>query len=200
MAAARLRLDQVWWIVSPGNPLKAWSPRPFADRFAAAEALGRGPGIRVTAIEEHLGSPYSFETIRFLKARLPGMKFVWIVGSDVFATFHLWRNWRDIALPFRSRSSTGRARPWRRQPLPWPAFSAVTACPKPRRPACPICLRRPMSSFTGRAMRIHRPPCAPCVQTPGLESFIVPRLSWVCRDAASRIRGTGRIGRPSSGP
>jgi nicotinate-nucleotide adenylyltransferase len=97
-ALKRLGLDAVWWLVTPGNPLKAHSGlAPLAERVAAARALARHPAIKVTDIEARLGTRFTFDTIAALKARCPGVRFVWIMGADNLSQFHLWQNWRGIA-------------------------------------------------------------------------------------------------------
>lgn len=97
-AAAALGLDEVWWLVSPGNPLKeAEGMAPLAARFASAQKVARGTAIRVTAIEEELGSPYTAETLAALIRRCPERRFVWIMGADNLVQFHRWRDWRRIA-------------------------------------------------------------------------------------------------------
>src|SRR5260370_184746 len=98
MALKRLGLDRVWWLVSPGNPLKDTSALPpLADRIAAAQKLAAHPRIDVTGFEAAIGTRYSFDTLQWLRRRLPGVHFVWIMGADNLATFHHWPNWRDIA-------------------------------------------------------------------------------------------------------
>ncbi|MEL1251770.1 nicotinate-nucleotide adenylyltransferase [Aurantiacibacter gilvus] len=93
-----LGLDEVWWMVSPGNPLK---PRkgmaPLAARVRSAKAASRNAPIRVTAIERELGTRYTVETLRALKRRFPRRRFVWLMGADNLAQFHQWRSWRQIA-------------------------------------------------------------------------------------------------------
>lgn len=97
-ALRRLGLDAVWWLVTPGNPLKAGQGlAPLAERVAAARRLARHPRIHVTAIEAALGTRYTYDTIAALKARAPGVRFVWIMGADNLRQFHLWQNWRGIA-------------------------------------------------------------------------------------------------------
>lgn len=97
-AQAALGLDEVWWLVSPGNPLK---PRagmaPLAARYASAQAQARRAPIRVTAIERELGTRYTVDTLARLQRRYPKIRFVWIMGADNLAQFHQWRRWRDIA-------------------------------------------------------------------------------------------------------
>jgi len=97
-ALKRLRLDRVWWLVSPGNPLKDTRELPgLAIRLEAARALARHPRLVVTGLEAEIGTRYTLETIGFLKARAPGVRFVWIMGADNLAGFHRWQGWRRIA-------------------------------------------------------------------------------------------------------
>jgi nicotinate-nucleotide adenylyltransferase len=98
LALRRLRLDRVWWLVSPGNPLKDTRGLPPLDvRLAAAAACARDPRIIVTDLEATIGARYSYQTILYLKARCPGVHFVWIMGADNLATFERWKHWRTIA-------------------------------------------------------------------------------------------------------
>jgi nicotinate-nucleotide adenylyltransferase len=98
MAIRRLGLDFVWWLVTPGNPLKDTSAlAPLAERLAAARRLARHPGIIVTSFEVELGVRYTYQTVRYLRARCPGVRFVWLMGADNLASFHRWRQWREIA-------------------------------------------------------------------------------------------------------
>ena len=93
-----LHLDQVWWLVSPQNPLKANAPsNDLARRIAAAQVAARHPRIRVTAIEAELGTTYSAETLARLLPRLSGVAVVWMMGADNLASFHRWRDWQRIA-------------------------------------------------------------------------------------------------------
>ncbi|MCZ8315901.1 nicotinate-nucleotide adenylyltransferase [Phreatobacter sp.] len=97
-ALKKLGLDAVWWLVSPGNPLKSGRGlAPLEERIAAAKRLARHPRIAVTGIEASLGTRYTSDTIAALKARCRGVRFVWIMGADNLAQFHLWQNWRGIA-------------------------------------------------------------------------------------------------------
>jgi len=97
-AMEALALEEAWWLVSPGNPLK---PRagmaPLPARLQSAVAQSRRAPIIPTAIEQHLGTRYTLNTLGALKARYPKRQFVWLMGSDNLAQFHRWRNWRDIA-------------------------------------------------------------------------------------------------------
>ena len=93
-----LGLDEVWWLVSPGNPLKsAKGMAPLDARYRSAVEQARRAPIRVTAIERELGTRYTCDTIAALQARYPKRDFVWLMGSDNLATFHKWRQWRRIA-------------------------------------------------------------------------------------------------------
>jgi nicotinate-nucleotide adenylyltransferase len=98
LAIRRLRLDWIWWLVSPGNPLKDTRDLPdLPHRLVAAEEVARHPRIVVTGVEAALGSPYTYETIRFVTCRCPGVRFVWVMGADNLVGFHRWKRWRDIA-------------------------------------------------------------------------------------------------------
>ena len=95
-ALKRFGMDEVWWLVSPGNPLKPHGPAPLAERIARAKAVMQHPKVRVTDLEEKMGTRFTFETLSALIARYPGVRFIWLMGADNLATFHLWENWRDI--------------------------------------------------------------------------------------------------------
>lgn len=97
-AMERLALDEVWWMVSPQNPLKpADGMAPLAVRMGAARRVARHPRIRVTAIEADLGTQLTIDTVQALKRRFPQVRFLWLMGSDNLAQFHRWVAWRDIA-------------------------------------------------------------------------------------------------------
>jgi nicotinate-nucleotide adenylyltransferase len=97
IARKSLRLDAVWWIVSPGNPLKSHAElAPLATRTAEAQRVSGSPHIRVTDFEAALTSRYTVDTLAFLKQRLPHVRFVWLMGADNLATLHRWRRWRQI--------------------------------------------------------------------------------------------------------
>ena len=96
-AKRRLGLDRVIWLVSPQNPLKSRHETADLDeRIAGARAMAKGFGMVVAAVESRLGSNYTIDTIRTLKARHPGVKFVWIMGADSLASFHRWKGWTQI--------------------------------------------------------------------------------------------------------
>ncbi|APE27554.1 Nicotinate-nucleotide adenylyltransferase [Aurantiacibacter gangjinensis] len=97
-AIEALGLDEAWWLVSPGNPLK---PRegmaPLAARVQSAKAQAKRAPIRVTAIERELGTRYTVDTLAALTRRYPKRHFVWLMGADNLAQFHRWKDWRRIA-------------------------------------------------------------------------------------------------------
>jgi nicotinate-nucleotide adenylyltransferase len=97
-AMERLGLDEIWWLVSPQNPLKPVAGMaPFAARFARARAVARHPLIRVSDIEQQLETQLTADTVAALKARFPHLRFVWIMGADNLLQFHRWAAWREIA-------------------------------------------------------------------------------------------------------
>lgn len=95
-AMKRLNLDRVIWLVSPQNPLKKQGAAPLPQRIAAVAAMASGPGMIVSDIETRMGSQYTIDTVRLLKARYPGVKFVWIMGADSLKDFHRWRGWTQL--------------------------------------------------------------------------------------------------------
>jgi nicotinate-nucleotide adenylyltransferase len=97
LALARLGLDQVWLLVSPGNPLKPTAGMaPLADRLKGAAALGDGRRVIATAIEAAFGTRYSVDTMRVLRRRFPRVRFVWIMGADILTQLPRWHRWRHI--------------------------------------------------------------------------------------------------------
>ena len=103
LALKRLKLDRVWWLVTPGNPLKNTTGlAPLEKRLTAARALAQHPRIDVTGLEAVIKTRYTYDTIVWLKARCPGVRFVWIMGADNLRSFHRWQRWRGIAklVPF----------------------------------------------------------------------------------------------------
>lgn len=98
MAMDALGLDALWWLVSPGNPLKPKvGMAPLAARLASAQAMAQRSRIRATAIERELGTRYTVDTLRELVRRYPNRRFIWLMGADNLAQFHQWRRWREIA-------------------------------------------------------------------------------------------------------
>ena len=98
LALRRLALDRVWWLVTPGNPLKSLTALAALNaRIEAARELDVGPRVVVTDIEAQIDSRFTYGTLRWLKGRATGVHFVWIMGADNLGQFHLWRHWRSIA-------------------------------------------------------------------------------------------------------
>ena len=96
-AIGRIGLDRVWWLVSPGNPLKARQPAPTAERMARArDRLEGDPRVVVSDLEVRLGTRATIDTLSRLRAMYPGVRFVWLMGADNLVQFHRWRRWRDI--------------------------------------------------------------------------------------------------------
>lgn len=97
-AIAALGLDEVWWLVSPGNPLKPGAGMaPLPARLVSARRMARGAPIRATAIEVRLGTRHTVDTIAALVARYPRRRFIWLMGADNLQQFDKWRDWRGIA-------------------------------------------------------------------------------------------------------
>ena len=99
VALKRLRLDYVWWLVSPQNPLKPVADMaPFQQRIASAREMAGGyPRLRVTDMETQMGTRYTINTVMRLKERFPHIHFVWLMGSDNLLSFHRWRDWKRLA-------------------------------------------------------------------------------------------------------
>lgn len=95
-ALKRMGLDQVWWLVTPGNPLKVRQPAPLKDRLGRARQIMRDPKVRITALEARLGTRATADTIDRLRRVYPGVTFVWLMGADNLVQFHRWGRWRDI--------------------------------------------------------------------------------------------------------
>jgi nicotinate-nucleotide adenylyltransferase len=94
-----LQLDQVWWMVSPQNPLKdPAGMAPFADRLARARRIADHPRILATDIEARLASQFTADTLARLLVRFPECRFVWLMGADNLAQIHRWRRWQQIFL------------------------------------------------------------------------------------------------------
>jgi nicotinate-nucleotide adenylyltransferase len=97
-AIKRLQLDRVWWLVTPGNPLKEQGALPdLEERAAAARKMADDPRIDVSCLESVIGTRYTVDTITYLHRRASGLRLVWIMGADNLAQFHRWENWRRIA-------------------------------------------------------------------------------------------------------
>ncbi len=164
LAMKRLGLDRVWWLVTPGNPLKdTRGLAPLEERVAAARVLAHHPRIDVSALEAQIGTHYSYETITYLVRRCPHVRFVWIMGADNLRSFHRWQRWRDTAalVPiavidrlgpslYATGSVAGRALAYARLPE-----SAAKALPQQSPPAWVYLhgLKSPLSSTALRAAR-----------------------------------------------
>ena len=164
-ALGELGLDEVWWLVSPGNPLKpAEGMAPYDARFASAERQARRAPIRVSDFELDAVSRYTIDTVRRLKRCYPQHDFIWLLGSDTLPNFHLWRDWRDLAreVPIAvirrpgddSAARAARAMGWLRrfvhpssQAKRWTEWSA---------PAI-LMLRLPPDPTSATAVRAHDP-------------------------------------------
>jgi nicotinate-nucleotide adenylyltransferase len=97
-ALKRLKLDRVWWLISPGNPLKdAGALYDLGERAAAARAMASDPRIDVSCLEAVIGTRYTIDTINYLRRRCANVRFVWIMGADNLEQFHRWENWQGIA-------------------------------------------------------------------------------------------------------
>ena len=97
VALKRMQLERIWWLVTPGNPLKDRSGlEAIAERVAAARKAADHPRMIATGFERYLQTPYAVDTASFLRRRFPAVRFVWIMGGDNLATFHLWRDWRRL--------------------------------------------------------------------------------------------------------
>jgi nicotinate-nucleotide adenylyltransferase len=163
-ARRRLGLDRVIWLVSPQNPLK--SRHETADlehRLAGARARARGPGMIVTEVETRLGSAYTIDTVRALRARFPGVKFVWIMGADSLAGFHRWRGWtqimREVPVAVVSRpwiSLKSRFSPAARRFAPFRRSSARAASLPGAAPPAWVFLRGPLNFQSSTALRARQ--------------------------------------------
>lgn len=95
-ALKRFGLTHVWWLVSPGNPLKARGPAALERRMARAQTVMSHPRVAITDIEARLGTRFTAETLTRLRAQSPGVRFVWLMGADNLAQLHLWQDWHSI--------------------------------------------------------------------------------------------------------
>lgn len=160
-AKRRLNLDHVIWLVSPQNPLKGrHETADLAERMAGARQQAKGPGMIVTDVEARLGSAYTIDTVRALKQRFPGVKFVWIMGADSLASFHRWRGWTQI---MREAPVAVVSRPWiglksrfspaarRFARFRIPSIAAATLAD--RKPPAWVFLRGPLNFQSSTALR-----------------------------------------------
>jgi nicotinate-nucleotide adenylyltransferase len=161
-----LGLEEIWWLVSPGNPLKQGvkDMAPFEARLASAQRMARGSRIRASDFERREGTRFTIDTVRQLQERYPQHRFIWLLGSDTLPNFHKWRDWRGLAraVPiavirragYDSVTRAARAMGWLRrfvhpssQALHWTDWSA---------PAI-IFLRLPPDPTSATAIRAEQP-------------------------------------------
>lgn len=95
-ALKRFGLDRVWWLVSPGNPLKAHGPAPLDDRMAAARAIMQHPKVEISDFEARAGTRFTAETLAALIKAYPGARFVWLMGADNLVQLPQWQDWERI--------------------------------------------------------------------------------------------------------
>lgn len=95
-ALKRFGLDRVWWLVTPGNPLKKEGPAAIARRMDAARQIMDHPRVTISDFEARAGTRYTAETVERLTKDYPGVNFVWLMGADNLAQFHKWKDWRKI--------------------------------------------------------------------------------------------------------
>ena len=184
-AMEALGLDEVWWLVSPGNPLKANATdmASFEDRFASAKAASRRSRIRVSDFELKEGTRYTIDTVRRLELRYSNERFIWLMGADTVAEFHHWRHWRKLAesLPiavihrpgYDRQAHAARAMGWLRrfvrpssQAKKWTDWSA---------PAI-LFLRLPPDPTSATGLRAHDPNWHERFEdpSPGSKRFVSP--------------------------
>lgn len=140
-ALKRLGLSRIWWLVTPGNPLKANGGLPDLDaRMAACRVYARSPREVVTGFEADLGTSYTAATLAFLRLRHPGVRFVWVMGADNLAGFHRWQQWREIArtMPMAVVDRPG----WRWRALSSPAARRLADNRMPENRAAGLATRR----------------------------------------------------------
>ncbi len=164
IALRRVKLDRLWLMVSPGNPLKdAAGLAPLAGRMAAARRLTRDSRVKVTDFEAKIGVRYSYQTVEHLLRACPGVKFVWIMGADNLADFFRWRRWRDIArkMPIlvidrpgsTHRATRGLAAAWfERRRLPESSAKNLAL----RKPPALIVLHGPRSKLSSTQLRARQ--------------------------------------------
>ncbi len=166
IALARLQLDRLWWVVTPGNPLKSNGHLPSLEaRIAACRELLSTPKVVITGFEAELGTPYTAATLEFLTRRYPKTRFVWIMGADNLATFHRWQRWRNIAahVPIAVVDRPG----WRFAALSSPAARAMARARVPEAQAAVFPLLKapawtllsgPLSPLSSTALRAQQAP------------------------------------------
>ncbi|MEM6481158.1 MAG: nicotinate-nucleotide adenylyltransferase [Pseudomonadota bacterium] len=159
-ALKQFRLDQLWWLVSPGNPLKSVGPAPMPKRLEQARAIMGHPQVHITDLEAQLGTRYTAQTLAALRQALPGVRFIWLMGADNLAQLHYWQDWRNIvaAMPIGvlarpehriSARMSKAARIYRTARLPARRAALLAASAPP----CWCFLNVPMSSLSSTEIR-----------------------------------------------
>jgi nicotinate-nucleotide adenylyltransferase len=168
LAMKRLKLDRMWWLVTPGNPLKdTRGLAPLKERIAAARKLAHHPRIDITGFEAVINVRYTYDTLRYLVKRCPGVRFVWVMGADNLRSFYRWQKWRGIAslMPIAVvdrmgstlYATAGRAaQALARYRLPEDAAAMLADC-KPPAWVYLHGLKSPLSSTALRAQRVRKP-------------------------------------------
>ncbi len=169
IALKRLGLDRVWWIVTPGNPIKSHAElAPLDERLTQCRRLASDSRIEVTGFERDLTTTYTAATLAFLTGRYRDVRFVWLMGADNLAQFHRWYRWRTIfrALPIAVVDRPG----WRLKGLSAPAARAFAPARMPERDAMALAsstppawtfLTGPLSPLSSTAIRAARRRKAP---------------------------------------
>lgn len=168
LALRRFRLDRIWWLVTPGNPLKAHGPAPIAERIAAARAILDDPRVVVTDLETRLGTRKTADTLAAMQHGWPGVRFVWLMGSDNLVQFDRWERWREIAarVPIGVIARPGSRLPARfshaahaleRHRLPQARAALLADC----KPPAWVLIDVPMSPVSSAAIRAARRASAP---------------------------------------
>jgi nicotinate-nucleotide adenylyltransferase len=166
MALRRLRLDRIWWLVTPGNPLKDLRELAGLEaRIGAARAIASHPRIIVTGLEAEIGTRFTFETISFLKARCRGVHFVWMMGADNFPGFHFWQRWREIGklvpIAVIDRPGSTLVAPNSRAAqmfAPYRIDESQAACLADMKPPAYVFLHGPRSALSSTALRAKSAP------------------------------------------
>ena len=152
IALRRLGLQQLWWMVTPGNPLKSRNHlAPLSERIALSEKIAHDPRIKVTAFEQSLGQSYTARTLEKIRERNRGIRFVWIMGADNLKNFHHWQDWQRSPAPSPSLSSTAPATRCPICPRRWRKPSITPAWTKPMPQALPGARRPPGRLSTDHA-------------------------------------------------
>jgi len=181
IALKRLGLDRVWWLVTPGNPLKSRSELlPLANRVQLSRELVDDPRVVVTDFEKGLGTTFTAATLAHLKSRSQGVHFVWLMGADCLAEFHRWRNWRQI---FEMMPVAVVDRPsWRLRALSSQCSRAFAGC------------RLPESS--ARRLPVSTPPCwtyltGPTLRLSSTEIRLAAKIGVAPRKVSDTTRARG---------